>query len=344
MPPQPQTPKRATRPLWVIAVSLATIAICLVLMVVKGHLDRKRGLVVLTEERTEVIDKPEPAQEATIAIASRHQNGRSSTLQASSLLANQSTEPPPASAPGATAFEVHLPPALAAWSGTSNIANAIVGRVILRGTPPAPKPLEFGAAPPCATWRTNPPTDSDYIVGPNGELADVLVAVTGGIEGRRYDPPRQNFHLTFANCELHPRVSAVLAGQSLLLREANNTRHSVRFAATNNPSLTNTLRFPIDLPPASERRSSGFRLPEDLVRIDCAVHPWESAYVSALSHPFFGVTGTNGWFVIRNLPPGKYRLQARHPRAVNTNEGPSEISVAAGQIAVLDFTLDVANP
>jgi hypothetical protein len=38
------------------------------------------------------------------------------------------------------------------------------------------------------------------------------------------------------------------------------------------------------------------------------------AYVGVFSHPYFAVSGTDGSFTFRNLPPGEYTLEAWHER------------------------------
>jgi hypothetical protein len=36
------------------------------------------------------------------------------------------------------------------------------------------------------------------------------------------------------------------------------------------------------------------------------------AWVSVFDHPYFSVSGKDGKFVIKNVPPGKYTLVATH--------------------------------
>ena len=64
-------------------------------------------------------------------------------------------------------------------------------------------------------------------------------------------------------------------------------------------------------------------------------HPWQKAYVSILSHPFFAVSARNGSYQISGLPPGQYTVVAWHERF---GEQRAEISVAAGEQKNLDFT------
>jgi len=54
--------------------------------------------------------------------------------------------------------------------------------------------------------------------------------------------------------------------------------------------------------------------PEAVIEVKCDIHPWMRAYVGAFSHPYFAVSGTDGSFTLRNLPPGEYTLEAWHER------------------------------
>jgi len=42
------------------------------------------------------------------------------------------------------------------------------------------------------------------------------------------------------------------------------------------------------------------------------VHPWMSACVGVMDHPFYDVSGKGGAFEIENLPPGDYVVGAWH--------------------------------
>jgi hypothetical protein len=51
-----------------------------------------------------------------------------------------------------------------------------------------------------------------------------------------------------------------------------------------------------------------------MMKVSCAAHPWESAYLSIMPNPFFSVTGSDGGYVITDLPPGTYTLEAVHEK------------------------------
>jgi hypothetical protein len=51
-----------------------------------------------------------------------------------------------------------------------------------------------------------------------------------------------------------------------------------------------------------------FTKPEIMVPIKCNIHSWMHAYLGVLDHPYFAVSQENGFFEIKNLPPGKYTI------------------------------------
>jgi len=40
------------------------------------------------------------------------------------------------------------------------------------------------------------------------------------------------------------------------------------------------------------------------------VHGWMHAWLGVLPHPFFAVSGSDGSFTIKGLPPGSYTVEA----------------------------------
>ena len=55
-----------------------------------------------------------------------------------------------------------------------------------------------------------------------------------------------------------------------------------------------------------------FDKPEPFLKFQCDVHPWMFAWVSVFDHPYFAVSAADGKFTIKNVPAGKYTLEAVH--------------------------------
>ena len=81
---------------------------------------------------------------------------------------------------------------------------------------------------------------------------------------------------------------------------------------------------------------------ENFLKFKCDVHPWMFAYITVVDHPYFAVTGKDGTFTIKDVPPGKYTLVAMHRKAALTGVE-KEIEVTADG-AKQDFELSVPAP
>jgi uncharacterized protein (DUF2141 family) len=64
------------------------------------------------------------------------------------------------------------------------------------------------------------------------------------------------------------------------------------------------------------------------------------AYVSVLPHPYFAVTGSDGTFQIKNLPPGEYTMVAVHEKF---GEQTMKVKVGAKENAKADFSFSAGQ-
>ena len=72
--------------------------------------------------------------------------------------------------------------------------------------------------------------------------------------------------------------------------------------------------FDLGLYPPGSTRSVKFTRP-GVVRVFCNIHSSMSAMIVVLATSWFAVTGRDGSFNIRNVPPGQYDLRLVHERA-----------------------------
>jgi plastocyanin len=228
-------------------------------------------------------------------------------------------------AQGAAAEKLLTPtPAAAPPSGTASIQ----GKVTLTGTPPEMAFTKRDADPYCA--RT-PMRDEEVVVGPGGALKNVILRITKGITGN-YEPPMTSVTLDQTQCMYRPRVAMVMAGQSLLVRNSDQTLHNVH-TYKGASTLFNQAEVP-GLPAIAKvfKDATG-----EILKFKCDVHPWMTGYVGVMGHPFFAVSGADGKFEIPKVPAGKYTLEAWHERFGTKSQ---EITVEAGKPLDVAFSFE----
>jgi hypothetical protein len=215
-------------------------------------------------------------------------------------------------------------------------AAEITGKVTLKGTPPAEKPLPINPSDPTCGKAAKPDAKTRfYVVGENGALADVVVYIAKGVPAdKKFDPPAEPVMVDQKGCEFHPYVAAAMAKQKIVVRNSDPFLHNVNHAPTEDvqkrsPNVAQLPKGP-DVERAFEKQE------ELLVRFKCDVHPWMFSYVAIFDHPYFAVTGADGSFKIPKLPPGTYTLEVFHRKAGKASK---EITVTDANQTV-DFSLD----
>jgi plastocyanin len=186
-------------------------------------------------------------------------------------------------------------------------AADITGVITFKGTPPPEKeitPLEEDAT--CGPLHTDKPTTHFYVVGPNGELADVVVSLnmTGKSTGASAAPAV----LDQKGCLYVPTILAVQTGQKIVVKNSDPCIHNVHCTPT---VAGNEEHNDVQMPGGADLTYT-FSKPEMFLRFKCDVHPWMFAWVSVIDSPYFALSGKDGKFTIKNVPPGKYTITASH--------------------------------
>jgi plastocyanin len=215
------------------------------------------------------------------------------------------------------------------------LANAadITGTVTLKGTPPADIPITpLKNDPTCGPMYSTMPTTHFYVVGPDGGLGDVVVYlqnVTGKSTGASAPP----VVLDQKGCLYTPQILAVQTGQKIIIKNSDPCIHNVHCI----PTVPGNLEHNDVQMPGGADLSYSFPKPEMFLTFKCDVHPWMFAWVSVIDSPYYAVTGKDGKFTIKNVPPGKYILAAAH-RKLGTQTAPVEVTASG---ATQDFTFEV---
>jgi plastocyanin len=209
------------------------------------------------------------------------------------LVLSLSCSKAPVAANNAATSSANLPPIDPATTAT------ISGTVTFAGTPPAPEKIDMSADPACKGDNSWQP-----IIVNNGYVANVLVYVKDGLGGRSFDPPSTPVKIAQKGCTYRPHVAAVMAGQPVEFDDNDMTMHNVHPMPKNNKEWNQAEQ------PGEKPIIQTFANPEVMVSIKCNQHPWMKMYLSVMSNPFYAITGPDGGFELKGLPPGTYTIAA----------------------------------
>jgi plastocyanin len=216
-------------------------------------------------------------------------------------------------------------------------AADITGTITLIGTPPAEVPITpLMNDPTCGPLHQETPTTHFYVVGSNGQFGDVIVSLKDAagqpITGKSTGANAAAATLDQKGCLYTPQILAVQTGQKLIIKNSDPCVHNVH--TTSNAG--NTVHNDVQMPNGADL-SYTFDKPEMFMKFQCDVHPWMFAWVTLFDNPYFAVSGTDGKFEIKDVPPGKYTIVADHRKL---GEQTQTVDVADKDVTV-DFTFHV---
>lgn len=216
-----------------------------------------------------------------------------------------------------------------AAASVANVADAatITGVVKLAGSAPKMDAIQMGADPYCQSQHQTPAADEEVVVGPGGELANVIVYVKNAPAG---PAPATPAVLEQKGCQYHPHVQVLQVGQALQIKNDDATLHNVHAMPNNNA------QFNEGQPVQGMVSTKSFDKPEiQPFLVKCDVHGWMKSFMAVLPHPYHSVSAMNGTFSISNLPPGTYTVSAWHEKYGTQDQ---QITVGPKESKQLTFT------
>ena len=176
------------------------------------------------------------------------------------------------------------------------------------GTPPVMPNIDMSANPMCERQHHAPQKSEQAIVNADGTLRNTFVWISDGLPNARWAPPPNPVKLDQNGCVYRPHVLGVMTGQEIEIENSDPLNHNVHAESTINASWNESQ------PPRAEKKFKRFDLQEILFPVTCSVHPWMRSYIAAVAHPFFAVTGDDGTFTLKGVPPSAYTLEAIHEK------------------------------
>ncbi len=212
--------------------------------------------------------------------------------------------------------------------GTANVT----GRIRFEGPAPPSAQIKMNADPVCVSMHREPVTSEELVVI-DGNLVNAFVYVKEGLEKYSFAVPLEPVTLSQEGCRYTPHIGGIMANQDMRIVNGDPTLHNVHCLAEKNPQfnvgqalkgIENLRRFPNS---------------EVMVKFRCDVHKWMTSYFGVLLHPYYSVTGKDGSFTLRGMPPGSYVIEAWHEKL-----GAQTLNVTVGDRETREISFSFKAP
>ena len=228
------------------------------------------------------------------------------------------------------------PAATATKTVDSSTVGSISGTIKLDGAAPTYKAINMSADPYCVKANAGHPVlPQEVVTGDGGTLANVVVYVKSGAEGYSFPTPTDSVTLDQKGCMYVPHVVALMVGQQLSVVNSDDTTHNIH------PTPADNREWNRSQPPKAPNIMDSFARPEVAIPVKCNVHPWMKSYIAVLANPLFAVTGKDGKFEIKGVPPGTYTIEAWQEK-YNTMDQTVTVGASEAKSGV-DFTFKAGS-
>jgi plastocyanin len=200
---------------------------------------------------------------------------------------------------------------------------SVSGTVTLDGAAPKAAKIDMSQDPACKGMNM-----AETVVVDGGKLDNVFVYVKEGLDNRTFDTPKDAVTIDQSGCKYHPHVLGIMTGQTLKVVNSDPTTHNIH------PTPANNREWNESQPPQSPALEKTFTREEIMLPVKCNQHPWMKMYVNVVKTPFYAVTGPDGKFEIKGLPPGDYTI-AFVQEKLGTQE--QKVTVAAKDSKTVDM-------
>ena len=210
--------------------------------------------------------------------------------------------------------------------------GVIAGTVRVDGAVPAMAEVRFGSFGECAAQHPGPVQAGD-LLAKDGKVENTFVWIKDGLGDRVFAVPDEQVEIDQTGCLYLPRVAGARAGQTIRFVNGDPLLHNVRGTPKASP------QWNVSLGRRGASRDVRVDRPEVMVSVRCDLHPWMQG-LGVVDHPYFAVTGADGAYALRDVPPGDYTVAMWHER-LGTRE--AHVSLAPQGSATADFML-TASP
>lgn len=198
-------------------------------------------------------------------------------------------------------------------SGTSAADDSwgdLAGQLIYDGVAPERKKLVVDKDVECCGKFDI--RDESLMTGPGGGLKNVYVYLRSKVRAicpELDENVEKQVLLDNRDCIFMPHCMKIwYTRQEYYIKNSDPVAQNVAFS----PGLDRAAN--IVLPVGGDATWKFNRSQREPVAVACNYHPWESAYVLPLDHPYVAITSDDGSFTIPRLPVGELEFQFWHER------------------------------
>ena len=206
--------------------------------------------------------------------------------------------------------------------------GTVEGHVKLTGTPPPNALIKMSADPNCMQIDAGKRVVQETVLkAADGGLVNVFVNVEGSFS--QSPPPSTSVVIDQRACTYHPRVQGARVGQTLEVKNSDQTLHNIHGMTTKNNA------FNTGQPLAGMVFKVQLKSEEVMLWVKCDVHSWMTGYIGVVTHPYYAVSDGTGAFKIAGVPAGKRTVRVWHEQY-----GPltQTVEVKPGAATTVDFT------
>jgi len=133
----------------------------------------------------------------------------------------------------------------------------------------------------------------------------VYVVSTNAAPGKKFDAPTRHVAVDEKNMKFVPHTTLILQGTTVDFLNSDQIAHNVYW-----PSISGNqkLRHSLTIVSPGQKKSFQFDI-SGTAQLLCNLHPDMVGYVVVVPAPYFALTGHDGTFTIKNVPPGSYSLK-----------------------------------
>jgi len=165
----------------------------------------------------------------------------------------------------------------------------------------------------------------------DGALLDTVVYLVKVKSGKPFPAALKKLTLNQKGCEFLPPLSVMENGGVLEAVNSDETLHNIHTYELIKKARRTVLN--VSQPEVGSVVEKKIKLRKGTaMKVECDAHDFMHAYVFVAKNPYYAVVNDKGEFEIKDVPPGKYKINAWH-RSLGTKKGTVDVA-ANGKVTV----------